>query len=104
MYIADIDQDLNQTKLNRLSKILREVYEIEVDFNASAEELAKTHQYFTEQKYAVLQQGEFNKYFGNCDYSRAYLICEAIQIFLSEIAPKRMSHRRKQGVINDRKD
>jgi hypothetical protein len=104
MYITDIDQDLSQTKLDKLSKTLREVYEIEVDFGAPREDLVETHRYFSEQKHVLLQDGEFNKYFGNCDYSRAYLICEAIRIFLSEIAPKRMLHRRKQGVENDKKD
>jgi hypothetical protein len=89
--------DLNTSasfRLSRLLAILESKFGVTIDFAAaeSAAELQAVYEAFGEQREQIIRESAFNTYNANPDYVKASLIRDAISLFLSEVAPKRI-HR-----------
>lgn len=94
--------ELNSSPSYRLSKLLgllESHYGLTIDFEAAANtaELQSILESYDAIKAQIIQESAFNSYNHNPEYVKAGLIQEAIQIFLSEVAPKRIHRRRKQN-------
>ncbi len=81
-------------RLSRVLSILESLYSLTIDFDAATTaelvSIAESCQY-TRNK--IIEESTFNSYHQNPEYVKAFLINEAIQIFLSEVAPKRIKRR-----------
>lgn len=95
MFLLELYDISAESKIKKLEDILRESYGIEIDWESSTEDLLKSKNYYEVVKHKALMENNFNDYFENENYSKAFLITEAIRIFLSEVAPKRRLFKRK---------
>lgn len=92
--------ELNTSPSFRLTKILdllESLYGLTIDFEAasSTAELQSIYETYGLERSRIIKEESFNSYNTNSEYTKAVLIQEAIHIFLSEVAPKRIKYRPK---------
>lgn len=95
--------DLNTSasyRLSRLLAILESKFGVTIDFAAaeSSAELQAVYEAYGEVKEQIIRESAFNSYNSNAEYVKASLIRDAISLFLSEVAPKRI--HRSRGTTN----
>ena len=85
-------------KLARILNVLESAYGLTIDFEAaeSLEELETIYEAYGELRNKIITESSYNSQSQNADYTKAVLIQEAIHIFLSEVAPKRMNRKKKK--------
>jgi hypothetical protein len=91
--------DLNTSasyRLSRLLAILESKFGVTIDFGAAenAAELQAVFEAYGEVKEQIIRESAYNSYNSNPDYVKASLIRDAISLFLSEVAPKRIHRTR----------
>lgn len=86
-------------RLSKILGLLESHYGLTIDFEAAQNtaELQSVLESYEQVRSQIIQESAFNSYNHNPEYVKAGLILEAIQIFLSEVAPKRINKRRKQN-------
>lgn len=94
-----IDELNTSTKyrLSRVLNVLESLYGITIDFDA-ADSLAHLHSIYEMyglERSRIIKESAFNSYNTDPAYTKAVLIQEAISIFLSEVAPKRIKRSKK---------
>jgi hypothetical protein len=79
-------------RLSRILNVLESIYGLTIDFDAanSHAELQSVYEEYGIVRNQIIRESEYNSYNQNPDYTKAVLIQEAIHIFLSEVAPKRI--------------
>lgn len=87
--------ELNTSPNYRLSKILgllESLFGLTIDFDAanSNAELQSIYEAYGLERSRIIKESTFNSYNNDPSYTKAVLIQEAIHIFLSEVAPKRI--------------
>lgn len=93
-------EELNTSASYRLSQVLRLLesrYGLTIDFDA-AESIAQLHsiyEMYGMERSKIIKESVHNSYNSNPEYTKATLIQEAIHIFLSEVAPKRIKRTKK---------
>jgi hypothetical protein len=81
-------------KLVRVLNALVEHHGIRLDFTKSNfDQLMETYDACAAVKFRIVESAAHNSYHTNDKYREAALIQEAIHIFLSEVAPKRLNRR-----------
>jgi hypothetical protein len=95
MVIDELNTSSNY-RLSRLLGLLESLYGLTIDFDAavSTAELKSVAESYGEVRSQIIRESAFNSYSQNPEYIKAVLIQEAIQIFLSEVAPKRIKRRK----------
>lgn len=98
MVIDELDTS-SAYRLARVLQVLESIYSITLDFEAASSraELQSIYEEFGAVRSRIIQEAHFNSYSQNAEYTKACLIQEAISIFLSEVAPKRMKKRAKKS-------
>lgn len=92
--------DINaKIRLEKLVKTLRDVHGVEINFKATPKSLMESHVSFSALKGQLEADSANRNGYRPPEYTKAVLICEAIGIFLREIAPTRK--RRKPTAINE---
>lgn len=75
---------------------LESVHGVKLDFDSnSIEEIQALGESCEIVKNSIVKESAFNTAFQNPDYTKNMLILEAVRIYLAEIAPKRMSKKKK---------
>jgi hypothetical protein len=91
--------DLETSAHFRLVKVLealQERHNIQLDFSAvDFDQLMSIYEDYGSKKNLIVESTTHNTYHNNSQYLEATLIQEAIHIFLSEVAPKRLNRRLK---------
>lgn len=87
--------ELNTSPNYRLQKILgllESLFGVTIDFEAanSTAELQSIYEAYGVERSRIIEESAYNTSPNNPDYTKAVLIQEAIHIFLSEVAPKRI--------------
>lgn len=87
--------ELNTSPNYRLSKVLgllESLFGVTIDFDAanSTAELQSVYEAYGLERSRIIKESTFNSYNNDPGYTKAVLIQEAINIFLSEVAPKRL--------------
>lgn len=82
-------------RLSRILSLLESLYGLTIDFEAAktTAELKSIYEAYGEVRTNIIKESAFNSYSQNPEYMKAVLIQEAIQLFLSEVAPKRIKRR-----------
>ena len=95
MVIDELDNSAS-FRLARILRVLESMYGLTINFGAgaSAAELQEVYEEFGLVRAKIISEAHFNTYTQDSEYAKACLIQEAIKIFLSEVAPKRI--RRKK--------
>lgn len=87
--------------LNKLLNKLQCRHNTKIDFSDSIK-LLELHKHYSLVKTSILAESSYNSYHSNPDYIKAVLVCEAIRLFLSEIAPGRPGKIvRRKGKISE---
>lgn len=91
--------DTGAFKLTRILQVLESKFDIRLNFDAvkSRAELQSIYEEFGAVRSQIIRESQFNSYNQDPEYTKACLIQEAIQIFLSEVAPKRRQGRVKKS-------
>lgn len=94
--------DLNTSPSYRLSRILgvlESLHNITIDFDSAKNtaELKSVYEAYGLERSRIIRESSFNSYYSNPNYTKAVLIQEAIHIFLSEVAPKRIKKNKKKS-------
>ncbi len=88
MYLEEVNNC--STSLKRILERLDKVYGIDLNLQElSLEEIHAIDEEYTLVKYNLLVESSYNSYLTHPEYTKAFLICEAIRLFLSEYAPVR---------------
>lgn len=91
---------MDTPKAISLNTALKDRFGIEVDFTADIELLRAIMEHYLDKRNAILAESGSMALVESPDYAKAFLITEAVRMFLREIAPRRMSKRKKtQGEI-----
>lgn len=79
-------------RLNKVLGLLESLFGLSIDFDAanSPAELQSIYEAYGLERSRIIQESAFNSYNNDPAYTKAVLIQEAIHIFLSEVAPKRI--------------
>ena len=79
-------------RLTRTLSLLESLYVVTIDFDAASNlsELQEVYEAYDQVRTGIIKESAFNSYDNDPRYSEAVLIQEAISIFLSEVAPKRI--------------
>jgi len=97
MNINDLGSSAH-AKLAAVLNTLVERHNVRLDFTATTlGELEAVYEACGSQRAKVVESASHNSYLENPSYTEATLIQEAIHIFLSEVAPKRLNRRRKSN-------
>lgn len=94
--------DLSTSPSYRLSKVLgllESLYGITIDFGAvtNVAELKSIYEAYGAERSRIISEAAYNSYSHDPDYTKAVLIQEAIHIFLSEVAPKRIKRSKSSS-------
>jgi transcription elongation factor GreA-like protein len=83
-------------RLSRILNVLESTHGVTIDFSAfeSLAELQSLHEAYGQQRSKIISESAFNSYNENPQYNEAVLIQEALGIFLSEVAPKRIKRNK----------
>jgi hypothetical protein len=97
---AMVIDELNTSASYRLSKVLNvleSLYGLTIDFDAaqSLAQLQSIYEMYGLERSRIIKESAFNSYNNDPSYTKAVLIQEAIGIFLSEVAPKRIKRSKK---------
>jgi hypothetical protein len=92
--------ELNTSASYRLSKVLNlleSLYGLTIDFDAaeSLAQLQSIYEMYGLERSKIIKESSHNSYNNDPAYTKAVLIQEAIHIFLSEVAPKRIKRTKK---------
>lgn len=94
-----IVNEFENTKEYRLKQIvstLKNIHSYELDLGSkSDEQIQSLHETCEIVKNSIVKESRFNTWMQNPEYTKNMLIMEAIRIYLTEIAPKRMNRSRK---------
>jgi len=94
-----IVNDLNTSAHFKLAKIMETLganHGVYLDFAAADfDSLMGVYESCAATRYSIVESANHNTYHSNDKYVEAGLIQEAIHIFLSEVAPKRLNRRMK---------
>ena len=96
MFFEEITDSETLYKLRKISETLNTVHGVEIDFESSTNDLKQTFEHYNHLKNNLMSKSGFNGYFYDSDYSKSYLICEAIRLFLSEVAPNRKLRKKSK--------
>lgn len=98
MVIDELDTGADY-RLARIMRVLESQFSISLDFNAvkSRAELLSIYQECGAIRSKIIRESQFNSYNQDAEYTKACLIQEAIQLFLSEVAPQRRAGRVKKS-------
>jgi len=79
-------------RLNKVLGLLESLFGLTIDFDAanSTAELQSIYEAYGLERSRIIKESAFNSYNNDPTYTKAVLIQEAIHIFLSEVAPKRI--------------
>jgi hypothetical protein len=88
-------EDLNTSasyRLTRVLNLLESLFGVTIDFQSarSTAELKSLYEACGLERSRIIAESSYNSYSQDPAYTKAILIQEAIQIFLSEVAPKRI--------------
>lgn len=87
----------NKIKFKNINSVLEETYDYKIDFSSNLSELINLCDKIMET--SIYDNSLFLVY--DKDYTKAKLIKESVQIFLSEIAPGRLRKKKKAGVKSE---
>lgn len=98
MVIDDLHTS-SEFRLNRIIGVLESLHGVTINFDAaeSRAELKSIYEEYGIIRSNIMETAAYNSYFQDADYTKACLIQEAIAIFLSEVAPKRLNRRAKKS-------
>ena len=84
-------------RLSRVLNVLESIYGLTIDFDAaeSLAQLRSIHEMYGLERSRIIKESVYNSYNTDPTYTKAVLIQEAISIFLSEVAPKRIKRTNK---------
>lgn len=87
--------ELNTSSSYRLTKVLgllESLFGLTIDFGAanSTAELQSIYEAYGLERSRIIKESTYNSHNNDPSYTKAVLIQEAIHIFLSEVAPKRI--------------
>lgn len=84
-------------RLSRVLSLLESLYGLTIDFEAanSTAELQSVYEAYGLERSRIIKESAYNSYSTDPNYTKAVLIQEAISIFLSEVAPKRIKRSKK---------
>jgi hypothetical protein len=93
MNIVDFEKDPVQ-KLSKISSVLQNRFGLKLDFS-NPRALLETFRYCEEFKLNYKKNNNLSESEKSLDYTKAFLLSEAIRIVLREIAPKRTMKSRR---------
>jgi hypothetical protein len=86
-----------EMRLNKMHQTLDKLFGIKLNLDIkNVNKLRSLLEEYTQLREKILHESNFNSYYQNPEYVKAILILEAINVFLSEIAPKRMQKKNKK--------
>jgi hypothetical protein len=92
-------EDLEHTAAYKLFKILESLetsHRVRLNFHkANFDQLMSVYEAYSAKRQKIVETSTHSSFTENKEYSEAKLIQEAIYIFLSEVAPKRLNRRLK---------
>lgn len=91
--LNNLDDDTTY-KLRKINSVLHSRYGVEIDY--SVVDHAKLSE-MEAVRDGIICESAFNSYHTNPTYTKLTLICEAVRLYLREIAPRRI-RRKSKGV------
>jgi hypothetical protein len=89
---------IHEMRLQKMHRMLEKLFGIELNLNVkNINKLKVLSEKYSGLKERILRESGFNSYYQNPEYVKAILILESINIFLSEVAPKRISKKSKRN-------
>lgn len=85
---------LPEYKLSKIINTLRNVYGVNINLNENCHELLEKS---LNNRKAIIMSEKFNTYHLNNEYNKELMISEALKLYLTEIAPKRLGRKKKKG-------
>lgn len=93
MIVTDLENSAHY-KLCKVMETLHELHGVKLDFtNSNFDQLIGVYEECQNVRSRIVETTSYNTYNDNPRYIEASLIQEAIHIFLSEVAPKRLNRR-----------
>lgn len=103
MYLEEFG--FSNQNLEKILHQLKNVHGIALNLNKSVDVLRNIQEQYTSVKNDILIESSYNSYYSLPEYTKAVLICEAIRIFLSEIAPERKNAKvRRKNKVSESSD
>jgi hypothetical protein len=98
MIINELDLSA-EYRLSRILALLESLYNITLDFSTARTraDLVSVFEKYENVRNRIIREAQHNTYNQDPEYAKACLIQEAVFIFLSEIAPKRLNHRQARS-------
>lgn len=93
-----------EIRLEKLVRTLRSLHGVEINFKATTKSLMESHANFSALKEQIVTNAGNNNLVYSPDYTKAVLICEAIGIFLREIAPTRKRRKSIKESVKTKTD
>lgn len=89
-----------EKEIKVLTNLLEKSYSTVIDFDQPTEHIVETYNNYCVIKEKIIENSFFGAYINDPEYCRVFLICEALGIFLREIAPhrKRKHNKRKKSL------
>lgn len=86
-------------RLSRILNLLESLCGVTINFDAveNLAQLQSIYEMYGLERSRIIKESAFNTYNDDPSYTKAVLIQEAIGIFLSEVAPKRIKRRKKNS-------
>lgn len=83
-------------RLSRVLNLLESLFGLTIDFDAaeSLAQLQSIYEVYGLERSKIIKESTYNSYNNDPQYTKAVLIQEAIHIFLSEVAPKRIRKKK----------
>ena len=84
-------------RLSRVLNVLESLYGVTINFEGaeSLAQLQSIYEVYGLERSRIIKESTYNSYNNDPTYTKAVLIQEAIHIFLSEVAPKRIKRSKK---------
>lgn len=97
MFINDF-QSSNEHRLHQVLHTLKSVHGTELDLeNSELSDLESMRESSEIIKNSIVNESRFNTYNSNPEYAKHMLIMEAVRLYLTEIAPKRLRRKVKES-------
>ena len=81
-------------RLKKIIRTLRESFGISINLNNDMKTITESLNYYQDVKSNVVRESHFGMQTFSPQYSEAVLICEALNIYLKEIAPTRKNRKK----------